>query len=160
MSEPVSVSDEDRWARLPVGVYGTLREGERLNPLMKHFVGLRTVTLHGWTLRAGASSPFPYAVFSGDPGDSITVEVYGCDHLNQGEFEGSILALDLIEGAGYTPHIADMLYERVLVEVMIEDSSTRRMWLYAASPGTQGYVTATHLPVLPGGDWKHRFERT
>ncbi len=95
-----------------LAVYGTLRRGGGANVMLKlmnaRYVGRGRV--RGYRMFA---SRIPFAVRSGNPEDTIVVEVYDVP-------EDKIPLLDYYESG----------YERVEVDVELEDGRRIKAWLY------------------------------
>ncbi|WP_343075575.1 gamma-glutamylcyclotransferase family protein [Streptomyces genisteinicus] len=136
---------------LPFFVYGTLRPGERNHALFLagRTAGERDAVLHGALLYEGPG--YPYAVDDpAGPGRVAGTVVTAAP----GEHAGLLRTLDELE-----EHIAPghprNLYERVVREVVREDGTPQRAWVYLAAAGVARELAADGAPI-PGGDWVAR----
>ncbi|WP_187283086.1 gamma-glutamylcyclotransferase family protein [Streptomyces sp. t39] len=141
-------------AALPFFVYGTLRPGERNHGL---FLAGRTTrerpaTLHGALLYEGPG--YPYAVADPSGTGSVTGTVVTAAPE---EYAALLRTLDGLEEYLAPGHPRN-LYERLAREVVGEDGSPLRAWVYVAAAGVARELAADGV-LIAGGDWSGRTRR-
>ncbi|WP_078868963.1 gamma-glutamylcyclotransferase family protein [Streptomyces sp. NRRL B-1347] len=131
--------------RLPFFVYGTLRPGQRNHAFLHGRVLTRTpARLPDAVLYDGPG--YPYAVRTPGAGP-----VHGDLLTARPETYGRLLA-DLDHLEEYVPGDPRSLYLRVARDVVREDGTTARAWVYVAGPQLAARLRATATP-LPGNTW-------
>lgn len=130
---------------LPFFVYGTLRPGERNHDrfLRDRTAAERPARLADVVLYHGPG--YPYAVE--DPGGLVHGELVTA---RPEEYGWLLAALDRLED--YAPGDPANLYERVAREVICEDGTAVRAWVYVAAPTTAGRLRARGK-LIESGDW-------
>ncbi|MFJ8075046.1 gamma-glutamylcyclotransferase family protein [Streptomyces sp. NPDC096176] len=135
--------------RLPFFVYGTLRPGERNHDLFLRgrTTAERPAVLPGARLYEGPGHP--YAV--DDRGGPVSVAGEAVTAAPE-EYRRLLLALDRIEEYTGRPGHPDNLYVRVVRDVVLEDGTEVRAWVYVAAERVARELRARGTPV-EGGDW-------
>ncbi|MET7717743.1 gamma-glutamylcyclotransferase family protein [Streptomyces sp. NPDC005407] len=132
---------------LPFFVYGTLRPGECNHDLFLH--GRTATEEHG--LLAGAvlyeGPGYPYAVLDAG-GGTVAGELVTAA---AGEYGELLAVLDHLEEYIAPGHPRN-LYERVVRDVLRQDGTAVRAWVYVAAPGVAGELRAKGTRIR-GGDW-------
>ncbi|MEU0374394.1 gamma-glutamylcyclotransferase family protein [Streptomyces sp. NPDC006283] len=136
--------------RLPFFVYGTLRPGERNHDLFLRgrTTAERPAVLPGARLYEGPG--YPYAV--DDPGGPVAVTGEAVTATPE-EYRRLLSALDQLEEYTGRPGHPDNLYERVVRDIVLEDGTSVRAWVYVAAEHMARELRARGTPV-DGGDWR------
>ncbi|MFD4141344.1 gamma-glutamylcyclotransferase family protein [Streptomyces sp. NPDC058572] len=138
---------------LPFFVYGTLRPGQHNHDAFLHgrTAAEKPATLPGALLYDGPG--YPYAVE--DPGGgTVASEVVTAA---PGEYRELLVVLDHLEEFIAPGHPRN-LYERVAREVIGEDGTAVRAWVYVAAEGLARELRDRGR-TIEGGDWAERAGR-
>lgn len=140
--------------QLPFFVYGTLRPGERNHDLLLRgrTTAERPALLPGAVLYEGPG--YPYALDADDPAATVTGEAVTAAPEEYGRL---LAVLDRLEEYGGPGHPAN-LYERVSREVLLEDGTPVRAWVYVAAERVARRLRAGGRTV-DGGDWHEAVSR-
>ncbi|CAF2526197.1 unnamed protein product [Rotaria sp. Silwood2] len=128
-----------------LATYGTLRDDDNSGaPWTKDFIKninhATTGKIVGYQLLGHPIITYPFAIYTGDPNDSIVVRLLSWPSKEQ--FQEKINQADIIEGDEY---------ERKVVEVLVENE-TKLAYIYIS----KSKLFDKNWKVIPSGDWLKR----
>ncbi|CAF3325877.1 unnamed protein product [Rotaria socialis] len=128
-----------------LATYGTLRDDDNsgapwTHNFIKDISGATSGTVAGYQLFDNASLNYPFAVFTGNPKDTIVVRLLSWQ--SKEEFQKKIHEGDILEGDEY---------ERKVVEVLSENK-TKFAYIYVSKSKSLD----ADWKIIPSGDWLRR----